>query len=393
MKKCLLSLILIASVMLTAFGLVGCNVLTEEKYRDMGYVYVEYDLCKGVMSNVPDTGTKRLYYEPPFYVPEPGDEKYTTLKAPVLNDHSIYGWYTGYRDEDGEVVYEKKWDFKTDKVEKDTILYARWRKNARVNVYDVSHIDKEGNHPLVFTTTFPKETTLPTDIKKSGFTFLEKCYSDEACTQQVTKLEATVFDKPDETETFNLYSEWLTGEYILVKTPEDIGTAAVERNYYLLNDIDFSKNVWRVRNDYTGEIAGNGYTISNITVVTDSNSDANFFGLFQKLCSGTVIKDVTFDNIDIIAAPVPTSKVSQVRFGALAGLSEDNVTISNVKFTNTVLSLYVRAGVTENISFASDGITDKLIANKSSTTEIKNCDYSNIVANRYDYAYVPPEKG
>lgn len=136
MKKIkVLALIFIAAF---ALAMVGCGEHNgvPEDYT----VKVTYCFNGGSMSGYTDRTELDVYYKQGSLIAEP--EKSTSeLPAPTRIGYSIGGWYVAETDEEGEVVRDedgtpiatsRKFNFKTDRVEKDIWLVVSWVRKIQV---------------------------------------------------------------------------------------------------------------------------------------------------------------------------------------------------------------------------------------------------------------------
>ncbi len=94
------------------------------------------------------------------------------------------------------------------------------------------------------------------------------------------------------------------------------------QNYRLMNDIDF-KDKSNIKTDLTiGKLEGNNHKLSNINLVLNS-SNSGFIKTVK-----TILKDVTFENINI------TNTASGIRTGIIANT---NATVSNITLNNVIV--------------------------------------------------------
>jgi hypothetical protein len=114
-----------------------------------------------------------------------------------------------------------------------------------------------------------------------------------------------------------------------------------EDRYYLTNDLDFTGFTWELNaiNNaviFRGVLDGDGYTISNLTMYTNSAVYSNL-GIFPIINGGTV-KNLVLDNVETSLGPI-TLGASELASGLIAGQILNTVTISNI----TIIDSGVRA--------------------------------------------------
>lgn len=172
----------------------------------------------------------------------------------------------------------------------------------------------------------------------SGKTF-EAVYSDEAMTQRITEPALTHTGSVDyETGTAETrvvyYTSWLEGTYFHIYTAKQlVDNASINACFEIYADLDFTDAGWSnglAYGDFTGKIEGNGHKLSNITI-TQNNNDRLRCGVFGRIMSGAVVKDVTFENV-ILKLNAATRLVGG-EFGLFAGSIASGAEIENVSVT------------------------------------------------------------
>ena len=113
-----------------------------------------------------------------------------TPKNPTKNGYTFGGWYK-------DASYKSAWNFKSDKVSKDTILYAKWT----INKYSVIYNSVGGSKVSTKSTNYNTLIATPTAPTKSGYTFLG-WYKDS------TYKTIWNFSKDKVTKTTYLYAKW-----------------------------------------------------------------------------------------------------------------------------------------------------------------------------------------
>lgn len=264
----------------------------------------------------------------------------------LKSGYHIEGWYqTKNVDENGNITYSDKWDFKKDRMTIDGItLYAKWEEN-RTYKYELYYKDKDGND--VFLSDYEcKEGAKFSDRQLKvktvdGYTSLG--YLDEQGNAWNNN-----FTHPggDADLAIKVYLNLIEGDYTVVKTAKQFKNAIAKgENIYLCNDIDFDEDEL-IFDSYSGEILGNGFTVSNFTIdyddsrsglkgeIDDLKNGSNYLyvSLFFEL-DGAVIKDIKFDNI-IVDIDTRNSQIKYLVFAPLAIIME-NTTLENVSFSGS----------------------------------------------------------
>ena len=265
----------------------------------------------------------------------------------LKSGYHIEGWYqTKTVDENGVVTYSDKWDFDKDRMTIDGVtLYAKWEEN-RTYKYELYYKDKDGND--VFLSDYEckegaKFSERQLDVKTvKGYTSLG--YLDEQGNPWNNN-----FTHPggDEDLSIKVYLNLIEGDYTVVKTAKQFKNAISKgENIYLCNDIDFDEaNL--IFDSYSGEILGNGYTVSNFTIdyddsrsglkgeIDDLENGSNYLyvSLFFEL-KDALIKDITFDNI-IVDIDTRNSQIKYFVFAPLATIMENTV-LENVSFSGSI---------------------------------------------------------
>ena len=154
-----------------------------------------------------------------------------------------------------------------------------------------------------------------------------------------------------------LSKKQLSEEWNEIRTPEDlraIGKSSVKlrMKYKLMNDIDFAGVTgWvplgvetlapgtTVGDDFNffGTFDGQGYTLSNITVVNEGKAFTS--ALFTKLSAGAVVKNLTLENVNITGGNIT---------GGLTGtmIAGGNITVQNVYVSGKIKGKGEVGGIT-----------------------------------------------
>ncbi|TSI07371.1 InlB B-repeat-containing protein [Lysinibacillus sp. BW-2-10] len=142
------------------------------------------------------------------------DTKITAPSAPTKAGHTFGGWYK-------EATFDTPWDFVTDKVTENTILYAKWD----INEYTVNFDSTGGTNVADVKANYDTKITAPSAPKKVGHTF--GGWYKEATFDTPWNFET---DKVIENKV--LYAKWNVNEYT-VNFNSDGGTSVseVKANY------------------------------------------------------------------------------------------------------------------------------------------------------------------
>lgn len=260
--------------------------------------------------------------------------------------YHIEGWYqTKTTDDVGNVTYSDKWDFENDRMTLDGVtLYAKWEEN-RTYKYELYYKDKDGND--VFLSDYEcKEGAKFSDRQLKVKTV--EGYTSLGYLDEFGNAWNNNFTHPggDEDLAIKVYLSLIEGDYTVVKTAKQFKNAIAKgENIYLCNDIDFDEDEL-IFDSYSGEILGNGYTVSNFTIdyddsrsglkgeIDDLNNGSNYLyvSLFFEL-KDACIKDITFDNI-IVDIDTRNTQIKYLVFAPLATIME-NTTLENVSFSGS----------------------------------------------------------
>lgn len=379
------------------FSFASC--VTNETYT------VSFDVNGGVM---PNGASNRVAVSSGDTVP---------LPLPVKEGHSFAGWYTGDSAVDGRFI-------SSDGVFSNLELVARWNPNkVTVSFYDHNGIllgsdtvdyGKSATAPeipqfangkkLVFDKWDSDFSSVKSDMTVKAvyvanvynLSFVTNC---DASIDDVSIAYGDIADIPDELEKdgytfggwylddsfkqryyFNyplnedavIYAFFYpntNGEYTLITMPEDLANMANNPagKYLLARDIDFEGQIFNPISEFSGELNGNGYTISNIIINGTSAGvgfivnntglikDLSFDGVSFSISSGNknnyygVIcaeNNGTVDNCHLLGGSISischydlysgNSVTDYVRIGSLVGLNKGNITYCSNSVDMTV---------------------------------------------------------
>lgn len=399
-RKLVLSILLAVVAAFGIFVFAACSDdITEDTFKARGYnVAVTYDFQGGTYNNKTYT---RILIKPDSKLPDPNADK-GGVRIPSRTGYSFKGFYLPQTDSDGNVVKDSDgnvvvsdtaWDFANDSIEnKDITLYAKWWDNYKVVLHYGSDYSKTKEISLQ-----RNQDGSPTDLTASplrveNFTFLsynlvkDSENADTELAEFPYTWNSTAFNG---TDVMDVWGKSLDGNYILVKSKDDLHLAYVGEttNYYLLNDIDMGGAEYddqnaqnKIPKSYRGKFIGNGHKISNFNMTmraVDRSYDS--FGLFRSLEDGAEITDVTFENVSL-SYDLSNANVQNYYLGLLAGQSSANVTVKNVNFTassqgSNIFEYMIGIGVNNNSLNIAE---DMLIAQKPASVVLQDCSVANV---------------
>lgn len=331
-------ILIVLSFFVALFTLASCNFTRNDdsKLIKNGYdVIVTFDAAGGSIGNYTE---RRIYCKKDSYIAYPG-YKNGNLEIPsaVKSGYILGGWYTGVKDEDGNIRYEKEVDVTTYKVSESITLYAKWENYYTYTIlwnYNEETKEYDGSKQYQMTdkdALISAPSQSPTYAKH---TFLEY-YADPEFKEVYDWSKKPAYD---ENRNVNIYAKFLDGTFTLASKASDLKSLKVNTNVYLLNDIDMTGQTvsWSTTN-YSGKFIGNGYTISNLTINKNQNGSNDLsYGLFKTI-NGATFENVTFDNLNL-TYNIGLGTTEQLKFGILAATIE-NATFTNVTIKNSTMNI------------------------------------------------------
>ncbi len=276
------------------------------------------------------------------------------------NGYFLAGWYTERTesiDSEGNTVYiyGNKWDFSTDVLEIDPnktytssepvlTLYAAWIPMFEVNFINLGTDEVLGTYsfnPLTASALQVPQWSTKTGAmemyrfpEKEGYTFAGAYYDAEGkqpIEETVTHTGVILDNGTAQDHSMNVYIDWLEGEWYHIYTAEQLKDNANPAGHYILEaDLDFAGETWPsifATGSFSGSIEGNGHIIKNVTF-NQTKMDAENTGLFGTLQSGSVIKDVTFENVTFT---IKRGFNRAANYGLLAGSIYEGAQLVNVQ--------------------------------------------------------------
>ncbi len=320
-KTGLLAILVLSLVLLFS----ACSSNREQEKLDRleqdGYVCkVTIDFCGGTAGG----NEKQLYYaKPDSLMFTPGADG-TNTEGPIRSGYHVKEYYVREKAADGSET-ERTWDFGQDRVTGDLTLYCRWAKNYSVRIRygedfaQALNVSVSDENPSVSRFTAPKW---------EGHTLIGYYY-DEAYTRPVVFPYIHAHDDANPAET--VYAKFIEGNFRVISKPSDLKSVSAGANYYLLNDIDMSEaGKISFPDTYSGKFLGNGHRILNLTVEKSQSKAGTAYGLFNRLASGAVLREVTFENLQVKINLNNQQNQMLLQLGALAGRCDEGVTVENV---------------------------------------------------------------
>lgn len=325
-------MILFLAGLASLFLLGGCSFgATLEEIREENGLdaQVTYYSNGGTFSGTPEK--KELYYKSGTLALDIGNEKVGIISGGITLSRVNYefdGWYYAVLDEEGNPVFldEGKTQYKLgDPVDFSVPLganehrqvVAKWLAKVKVNIQLVCSFEegetlvngkdgtvyKEGdviasyNYDTSDRVGDPKSKA-PIEVKDKTHTFVEY-YADQACTQYVS----WPLVKGEEQETdATIYAKYVKGDWTVVRKTEDVtdmfSKITAGKRYWLMRDIDMSGKRIAVNTNanFSGEIQGNGYTISNLTVFRGAISGGSI-SMFGNIKKDTILENLYFTDL------------------------------------------------------------------------------------------------
>lgn len=156
--------------------------------------------------------------------------------------------------------------------------------------------------------------------------------------------------------------------YRQITEPEDWAQIGLDpaSNYQLEADIDLSKvptDQLVVKGSFTGELDGNGYTISNLS------PSGNSAYIFEKISGGT-IKDLNVENLELVVNDSQQAKVGAL-CGGFIGTAENGTTLDHIRLANVTMN-------------GMPGAAGSLVG-QASNTSVTNCRAEQVVLTTASY--------
>ena len=287
MKRTFLTLTLVVVLLVALTVLLsGCSKSNDPT---AGKNVVTFVINGGILSygTASTDGSINYAYHPGTYVKDP--TLFNNYKI-SRNGYNFTGWYTSPDCKPGE-----KWDFNTPLDDEKLTLYAGWEVAIKYT-YSVNYVDGENIVSLGSYTVSAGEKF--GDRRKfadtrAGYTAYGY-YSDPECTipwdTAATHPGGAVdLDIP-------VYVNYIEGNWNIVSSFDEL-KKATSGNVYLVADIDCGGQEFYVSSAFDKIFEGNGFKISNFTVPKKGTNRNPSCAIFEKLVSGAVIRNLSFENV------------------------------------------------------------------------------------------------
>lgn len=266
----------------------------------------------------------------------------------TITNHYNKGWYTAktdesgspLKDESGNILFDKQWNFETDVVNSDMTLYADFHKNPTFTV------KVEGGTDIVISRLPGEQYRRPTASsnkpQRDGYTFIDY-YADPEFT--------TKFEFPytfEEDKNGECYAFMLEGEWDIVTNATEF-RRALESNHSMYIDVPSGEldlgSVYFQRGqfnkNFNGKIYGNGCVIKNIDISTAYRSNTNTYSLLGNLGANVEIRDVTFQNLTFTVTnlfAINDVDIENIQVALFANNIAEGAKFKNLKFEGCTLN-------------------------------------------------------
>ncbi len=283
--------------------------------------------------------------------------KYATEPtAPTADGYTFGGWYT-----DNE-TFKNKWNFTTDKVTKDTTLFAKWTAIPPAATYKVTFAaNGHGTAPAELTgvasgSTISEPTPAPTAT--DGYTF-DGWYKEAACTTPWN------FATDKVTDNITLYAKWVARKYAfgcyVFEDSETIGTNPKQTagNFsapFYIDNISFSAMNVVYEKEGTGDPGYGGWKIKtkNAQISFYVENDSKVLLQSGAYRSG---QQFTITYTDATTGKETSTTVAANTTIEVTAKADTKVTITTANTTNTATLKRLCISANENTLYLSNQTT------------------------------------
>lgn len=296
------------------------------------------------------------------------------------DQHTLVGWYYAETDSDGNVVYEdekkglvklsdQKFDF-TKPLEKGDVIHigAKWLADTKLEIL-LANESVISNELIYNGTTYKsgdvvssyqfdasgsvsKPSLDPMTKKRKGPEgyVLAEYYYDIDCTKVVEwPVEST-----EENENVQIYAKYLSDEWTVIENQTGLYQMFTVANnsgkFFIKNDINASsesvKNVDNIV--FSGEIRGNGCTITGLTVRNVSVGEGSYVSLFGTITKDAKISDLTLKDFKVEYTNNTKPNDASINASFLAKEIEAGATIENLKIDGGEMKVRIYGNATLN---------------------------------------------
>ncbi|MCH5165113.1 MAG: hypothetical protein J1G01_01770 [Clostridiales bacterium] len=362
-RTILLPIIFAVLAVLCVLGLVACSedVVTEDDIINRGYnIAVVFDYGGGTANEKP---SMKIRIQEGSKVPNPASSG-NKLKLPGRSGYSFKCYCVAKTDENGEplrdeggnLIPDRVWDFDKDIPEGDITLVAQWWQNYKLVLhYGENYELTKKAEEIPRTTDGLPTSTIKSTFLVNGYTFIDYFYDkeeSEIIESVPMPLENERFQNSADGLTLDIYGKSLFGTYQVIKKARDLLSFSFTSttNIYMYTDVDMNdlsaNQSFAFPNEYSGEFLGNYKTISNLKISQSSSNNSDFYyGIFKELGSEAKISNITFEDA-VLEANLSQPSIQQYTLGMFAGRVRGNAQLTNIHVTGTI-DYTVAAGFTD----------------------------------------------
>lgn len=377
-KTVLLALVMIGVLCFFAGCQFGPTLEGEKNKYDLSAL-ITYHANGGTFNNNKDYAD--LWYKDGSYALNVGLVSVKGDISVTYSNHTLEGWYFAQTDENGDVVYTDdtkttvklgdRFDFKTALQKGDQIhLYAHWVADQQLKFLLASE-ESIGNKLAYGDVTFNVGDVLNAQYfdasgrieqpsldqitqsydSPDGYVFAEYYY-DEECTSPV--IWPVNRSESEEVDSVSVYVKYLSDEWTVVKSANDLKkmfgvNAASDGKYFIKNNIEtsysYTKITANVNATFSGEIRGNGYTISGVSFTQAKVGAGESVSLFGKIAATAKIFDLTLKDFKL---EFTANEGASVNAYFLASEIETGATIKNLTVDGGSMRVRLYEGTTCN---------------------------------------------
>ena len=365
MRKFKLTLFVLLLALLTVFA-VGCAEGGDDRLD--GKNIVTFEMNGGILKyGTSNTNTKiNFAYTPGSKILDPSCEipNYEIYRV----GYNFTGWY-----KTAECNENDKWNFDTYFESESMTLYAGWALAVK-HTFDVCYVDDGGNAVVLGSRDTQaggkmSEMMVKNLAKRKDFTPIGY-YADKEMTTP-WNFDGMVHPGGDSDLSIPIYVKYIEGEWTLVDSFTTLKSAVRKNeNVYLTANIDCGGGEFSFTNEFSGKIAGNGYSVRNFTVKASEGSLATRnCAIFGSLGTGASISDISFLDVKyVINAHASYLENTAIKFAAIA-LSADGATISNVTVSGSLTTNYLGELPETNLLALGEAVIENSTANITVTVQ------------------------
>lgn len=253
----------------------------------------------------------------------PTDEEINAAMQVIYNVKNNFDIEANWQ---GKFNYKlEDFSFNFDRIEEDTVLVAQWEP-ARYYVIltdetrddDVDAESYENDYMFKLNSYGYIPQIMNYQIPKVDGYQIEGFYTDRACRNEIKEFPFYPKEEKITDEAGNLikykvakiYTKWIDSSYTIVREYRDISNITATGRYYLKNDVDFDGNVLTTPSRFSGEIKGNGFKLSNVSVIVEQGRGNTYGALFNNI-EDAQINYLNIENINIIFKKIDPSNVGE----------------------------------------------------------------------------------